>query len=100
MPAAEARIPTENASRYLVRLCRHAATPPEIRRAECSETEGTLILSGGQCALRAVGGVLTLRVEASEQDGLIKIEELIANRLEKFGRRERLAVAWQPVHPD
>jgi hypothetical protein len=114
MPAAEAQVPTENAGRYLIRLCQHAGkmrshlghtprshsgggAPPEIRHAEWSGTDGTLILDGGRCTLRAVGGVLTLRAEANDQDSLARIQELIAERLEKFGRREQLAVTWQPI---
>jgi hypothetical protein len=114
MPAAEARVPTENASRYLSRLCRHAGkmgglrghrprshagggAAPEIRHAESSDTSGTLIMNWGQCTLRVADGVLTLRAEASDQDSLTRITELIAARLEKFGRREHLAVTWQPV---
>jgi hypothetical protein len=114
MPATEARIPTENAGRYLVRLCGHAGkmgsrlghrprshaaggAPPEIRHAECSDTDGMLTLSTGRCTLHAAGGVLTLRAEADNQDSLTRIAELIAARLERFGRREQLTVTWQPV---
>jgi hypothetical protein len=114
MPAAEARVATENASRYLTRLCQHAGkmgshlghrprshagggAPPEIRHAESSDTSGTLILNWGQCTMLVADGLLTLRAEAGDTDSLTKIEELIAGRLEKFGRREHLVVTWQPV---
>jgi hypothetical protein len=114
MSAAEARIPTENASRYLARLCQHAAqmgahlghrprrhagggAPPEILRAESSDGRGTLVLNWGQCTMQATDGMLTLRAEAGDPDSLTRIEELIAGRLEKFGRRERLTVTWQPA---
>jgi hypothetical protein len=114
MPAAEARVRTENAGRYLIRLCRHAGqmrsrlghrprshagggAAPEIRHAESSDTSGTLILNWGRCTLQAADGTLSLRAEASDQDSLIKITELIAGRLEKFGRREQLTVTWEPA---
>jgi hypothetical protein len=113
MPAAEARVSTENAGRYLVRLCGHAAkmgrrlghrprahagggAPPAIRQAECSGTDGTLILSTGRCTLRADGGLLIVRAEADDPGSLTQITELIAARLEKFGRREGLTVTWRP----
>lgn len=116
MPAAEAQIHTRDASRYLIRLCRHAGkmrsrlgheprrhtgggTPPEIRTAEWSETSGSLILSLGRCSLRAADGMLTIRAEASSAQDLEQIQDLIARRLEGFGRRERLTVTWQPA-PD
>lgn len=115
MPAAEARVQTQNPQRYLARLCQHAGkmgshlhrrprrhagggAPPEIRHAEWSGTDGTLILNWGQCALRAADGVLTLRAEADSEDDLARIQNLIAARLEKFGRREHLTVTWQRTH--
>ncbi len=112
MPAAEARIPTPNAERYLTRLCQHAAkmgsslhhrprghaggdAPPEIRRAECSGGDGLLVLNGGQCILRASGDTLTLRAEAGSEDDLTRIQDLITARLRKFGHREHLAITWR-----
>jgi hypothetical protein len=114
MPAAEARVRTDNASRYLIRLCRHAGqmrnrlghrprshagggAAPEIQHAQSSETSGTLILNWGRCTLQAADGMLTLRAESGDQDSLIRITEPIAGLLEKFGRRERLTVTWEPA---
>ena len=70
MPAAEARVVTENAGRYLTRLCQHASkmngpmrhrprshagggAAPEVRQAECSDTHGMLVLSWGRCTMQA-----------------------------------------------
>jgi hypothetical protein len=114
MPAAEARVTTENASRYLNRLCKHAGkmgshlghrhrdhagggAPPEIRHAESSDTSGTLILNWGRCTMLVADGLLTLHAEAGDADSLAKIQGLVAARLERFGRRERLVVTWRPV---
>jgi hypothetical protein len=112
MPAAEARVLTENAGRYLTRLCQHASkmngplghrprshadggAAPEVRHSECSDTHGTLVLSWGQCTMQAGRGVLTLRAEAADPGSLARIQDLVAGRLEKFGRREQLTVTWQ-----
>jgi len=115
MPAAEARIPTPNAGRYLARLGQHAGkmgrrlrhqprshagggAPPAIRHARWSDTDATLALDRGQCTLHAEPGVLMLRAEADTEDTLTQIQDLIAGRLQKFGRREHLTVTWRPTH--
>jgi uncharacterized protein len=112
MPAAEAEVQTRDPSRYLSRLCQHAGkmrgrlghqprrhgggdAPPEILHTEWSDTDGMLVLSLGRCTLRAADGVLQIRAEASSQDSLAQIQELVTRRLEGFGRRERLTVTWQ-----
>jgi hypothetical protein len=116
MPAAEARIATPNAGRYLALLCQHAGkmgtrlhhqprrhpgggAPPAIRHAECSGTDGTLALDWGRCTLHAEPGVLTLRAEADSEDNLTRIQDLIAGRLQTFGRREQLTVTWRQTQP-
>lgn len=122
MPAAEAEVQTRDPGRYLTRLCQHAGkmrgrlghqprrhsgggAPPEILHTEWSDTDGLLVLSLGRCTLRAAEGVLKIRTEADSSDNLAQIQELVAKRLEGFGRRERLTVTWQtapdaPPEPD
>jgi hypothetical protein len=112
MPSAEAHIQTGRASRYLAQLCQHASkmawpyrhrprihasggAAPEIRHAEWSETDGSLILDWGQCILHADQDALTLRACAPNDDDLTRVQDLLAARLERFGRREQLKVTWQ-----
>ena len=116
MIAAEADIRTEHAARYLARLCSHAGkmggtagrrlghwppshvrgdSPPEVRPVECSETEGIVSLNWGQWNMRALPGLLAVRAEAADEEGLRRIEDLLTARLERFGRREHLTVSWQ-----
>jgi hypothetical protein len=117
MPSAEAHVQTSSAGRYLARLCQHAGKmgrpqrhrprahggsgePPEVLRAECSETEGAIVLSWGRCALTAGPGSLTLRADAADEENLARIQDMIAGRLAKFGRRENLSVTWRPVQAE
>jgi hypothetical protein len=72
--------------------------PPAIRHAQWSGTDATLALDRGRCTLHAEPGLLTLRAEADSQDTLTQIQDLIAGRLQKFGRREHLTVTWRPAH--
>jgi hypothetical protein len=115
MLTAEANIRTEHAARYLARLCGHAGkmgtvghrpghrrpshaageAPPEVRRVECSGTEGTVALSWGQWTMRVLPGLLAVRAEAPDDENLRRIQDLLTARLQKFGRREHLTVNWQ-----
>ena len=88
MLTAEADIQTEHAARYLARLCGHAGkmggmagrrlghrrpphapggAPPEVRRVDCSGTEGTVTLDWGQWTMRAFPGRLAVRAEAADR---------------------------------
>ena len=117
MPSAEAHVQTSSAGRYLARLCEHAGNmgrpqrhrprthggsggPPEVLHTECSETEGAIVLSWGRCALTAGPGSLTLRADAADEENLARIQDMIAGRLEKFGRRENLSVTWHPAQAE
>lgn len=110
MLTAEARIVTERPSRYLVQLCRHANSMghrilrshagrapvrPDVQHVEWSDTDGTITLSSGRCTVQAGPDTLTVRVEATSEEDLQRIQELIARNLERFGRRDHLKVRWQ-----
>lgn len=120
MPVAEAQIETERPSRYLVQFCKHAAAMGashghgprvhlrailgrrEVRvHADWSDTDGVVTFDPwGQCVVAAGAGTLTLRVEATDEDNLRQIQDVITRNFNRFGRRERLTVAWhQPETP-
>jgi hypothetical protein len=111
MLVAEALVPTDRASRYLVQLCRHAnhmsrmrhqsptrddggSMPPEVERVDYSDADGVVRFAEGQWFLRATADTLTLRVEAADDDTLRRLQDGIADRLEKIGRRDQVTVAW------
>lgn len=120
MPTAEAHVQADRPSRYLVQLCRHAQqvhrlrhqpridggdaqAPPEIRadqvHVEWSDTDGIVTLPWGRCLVRANGDVLTLRVEAANEDNLRQVQDIVTRNIERFGRRDRLKVTWQRTQP-
>jgi hypothetical protein len=115
MLTSEAQIETERPSRYLVQLCRHAfgmnRMPGHRPRkhaggdslplgevqleAEWSDTHGVISFAPwGQCTLAANANTLTLRIDASDEDRLQQIQDVITRDLDRFGRRERLLVNW------
>ncbi|NEA90424.1 DUF2218 domain-containing protein, partial [Streptomyces sp. SID14436] len=71
----------------------------EQARADWSETEGSVSLPWGTIALRAAPGVLTLRIEAAGGEELQKLRTLVADHVERFGRRDGLRVSWRPDAP-
>jgi hypothetical protein len=111
MPTSEARVETDRASRYLVQLCRHAGwmsrlpghrprahgggAAPRVRHVESSDTHGVVSLDGGGFTVHAGQDALLMRVEAADEDSLRRIQDLLAGRVEKIGRRDRLAVDWR-----
>ena len=114
MPASHARIPTTRASRYLAQLCQHSGrmarlgfdqphrhseggAPPAARHADWSQTSGIIDFDGGRCTLDATDEALTLRAEAGHPEQLQRIQEGIARRVERVGRRDRLTVTWLPT---
>ncbi|MDQ2813286.1 MAG: DUF2218 domain-containing protein [Actinomycetota bacterium] len=114
MPASQATIWTGNPGRYLTQLCQHASKmgksrlhrprshagggePPQIEHADWTETDGTVTLNGGQWTMHAAPGTLMLRAEAGNDEDLKSLQDLLTARLEKIGRRDNLAVNWQPA---
>jgi hypothetical protein len=125
MLIAEARVETDRPGRYLVQLCQHLSNkgrhlgnddgkrlrhrpgghqgdhprpgPAEQVQVEWSETEGTVTFPAGQCAMLASGDALLLRAEAADAQTLEFIENLMNSHLDRFSRREPLAVTWHPA---
>jgi hypothetical protein len=121
MPTAEAHVPTDRPSRYLVQLCKHFSNkgshlkhrprnhhgddgtaarhePLDIDPAqifvEWTDTHGTVTLPRSTCDLRAGQGELVLRLEAATEADLQKLRDLLTVHLGRFGRRDQLQVEW------
>jgi hypothetical protein len=114
MPTAEARIDTERPSRYLVQFCKHAAAMGAARghgpgahlrgllarrdmrvQAEWSDTHGTVTFDPwGTCTVDVGANVLALRIDATDDESLNRIQDVITRDFARFGRRDRLTVRW------
>jgi len=112
MLAAEAQVKTDDPGRYLTQLCRHAQQvhrlrhrprnhggdgqpPPKVQHVECSETSGMISFGWGQCTMQATPGTLTLRAEATSEEDLRRVQDIVAADIERFGKRQHLQVTWQ-----
>jgi hypothetical protein len=120
MLTMEARIETDRPGRYLRQLCKHAASMGGARghgarvhlrrmlardevqvHAEWSDTHGVVTFDPwGLCTIQAVANALTLRIEAADEESLLRIQDIVTRNLDRFGRRDRLTVEWQqPAAP-
>ncbi len=64
-------------------------------RAEWTKTHGVLAFTPwGQCTLTADTATLNLRIDAGDEDGLRKIQDVLTRDLDRIGRRDGLTVTW------
>jgi hypothetical protein len=114
MPSSEAFVATDRAGRYLDQLTSHAglmgqilrrahhapagrAAPPEVRHVESCDTHGVIEFGWGRCTLDATAQALVLRAQAADEGKLRRIQDGIAARVQKIGRRDHLTVTWHQV---
>lgn len=115
MLTAEARIDTDRPSRYLVQFCKHAAAMgsagghgPRVHlgamlarrevqvHAEWSDAAGTVTFTPwGTCTMQATANTLTVRVEATDEENLRRIQDVVTRDVDRFSRRDPLTVTWQ-----
>lgn len=115
MLMVEASIETERSSRYLVRLCKHAASMGRASghgarvhanealsrgevevQAQWSDTHGTITFSPwGRCEIAATTTALVLRIEAAGDEHLRRIQDIVTRDLDRFRGGEQLAIDWR-----
>ncbi|MBL3555832.1 MULTISPECIES: DUF2218 domain-containing protein [Marinobacter] len=94
MPAKHAVVNTDDAARYLKRLCKHFSHKIE---ATWSDSQGRLEFDIGRCRLQAATTGLELHCEAPDQQQLDQLGEVVASHLIRFAGGEVDAVHWQTV---
>jgi hypothetical protein len=115
MLTAEAQVQTDRPERYLTQFCTHAMgmansrahrllahaaggalARGEVRlRAECTESHAVVEFEPwGVCTMSAGGTGLLVRVESDDESSLRRMQEIITNDLERFGKRDGLIVRW------
>jgi len=113
MLTAEARIETERPRRYLTQFCKHAASigggrhRPRLHpgnklargeiqvHADWTDTQATVAFAPwGQCTITADTSRLTVRIQATDEESLRRIQDIVTTDLHRFGRRDHLTVTW------
>jgi SAM-dependent methyltransferase len=91
---SEARVPTDRPDRYADQLVRHAGHLRGHRGAP-RVLDKTVHLGSSRCTFTTTHDALILRAEATTEQDLRRIQQLVGGRLEKIGRRDGLAVHWR-----
>ncbi len=91
MHIAEAQVRSEQASRYLVQLCKHFA---HKKPTDYDENLGRVDFQPGLCVMRAVGDRLSFRCEADSKPALDLVMKVVEVHLVRFAAREKIAVEW------
>jgi uncharacterized protein len=91
---SEALVTTAKPSPYLLQVAKHFRHKLDVR---FDEQEATIAFAFGTAELRAEDGVLRLTAVAPTEDDLHRVEHVVGSHLERFGRRDELAVAWTPA---
>ncbi len=103
--AAEARVPTAHASRYLQQLCKHWSHNLAV---EFTAERGTIVFprdargadwaGDGLVTFTAEPAALVCRIDASEAGQLTGLEGALARHLDRFAFREApLPFDWRPI---
>jgi uncharacterized protein len=88
-------VPTAHASRYLQQLCKHWSHKFDVTFDVVS---GHIPLPLGSADLAAGDMALTVMCEVPEGGDLHRIQQVVADHLNRFAFREgELAFQWQPV---
>lgn len=89
---AQAIVETSKPSPYLLQVSKHFRHKLDVR---FDERDAVIALAGGHVELRAGDDALTLTAYAQTPADLERVTNVIGGHLERFGRRDELAVNWQ-----
>lgn len=88
-----ATVPTANARRYMIQLCKHFGHKVE---ASFDDREGRIAFGVGEAAMRASPDTLMMVATAADAEGLDRLEKVMASHLTRFAFREPdMAVEWR-----
>ncbi|QTF92606.1 DUF2218 domain-containing protein [Halomonas sp. BM-2019] len=92
MPISRAEIATESGEKLIRRLCKHWAHKLEVAY---QEGEGRVTFEGGTCLMQVEEGKLVVAIEALDEEGLDRLEGVVASHLERMAGDEVLEIIWE-----
>ncbi len=91
---ATAQIPTPNAKRYLGQFVKHFAHKLPFVRHEANE-HGEVEFPLGLCTLDADELRLSVIVNASTEEDINRLKDVVDRHLLRFAFRENISINWQ-----
>jgi hypothetical protein len=90
---SSATVPTANAGRYMVQLCKHFGH--EVP-ASWNDHEGKIVFEMGEAALRAAPETLMMVAQASDAESLARLEQVMDSHLKLLALSEpQMDVEWR-----
>ena len=97
MPSTHARIATADGSRLIKRLLTHWGHRFQV---ELQERHGRVPFDADTVAeFEAGADALQARITAADPERLARMQDVVAEHLQRMARGETLEIAWQPVQP-
>jgi uncharacterized protein len=91
MTHTEATVATASATSYLRQLCRHWAHKFPVT---FDDQQGRIELPKGVCTLQATPEALHVALAVPDPADTARLQEVVAEHLQRFGFRETLVFAW------
>jgi hypothetical protein len=82
---AEARWETALSARYMAQLCKHFA---HRIRVTLNERDGRIEFEGGACDLWAEPDALRMRLTATDDEQLVRLQGVVTRHLQRFAFRD------------
>ena len=94
MLTATAVVPTDAAVRYAKQLLGHLGRKNSVEAIDGAPEGGRLVFAYGFGTVRPEGGHLVLEALAADDESLLRVQDVLARHLERFGARRELTVEW------
>lgn len=91
MSIAQASVDIPTPARYMARLCNHFTHRVTVHR---EADRARIEFPNGLCLLQATETRLEMRIEASEDAALDRLEEVVARHLKQVASAEAFEVHW------
>jgi hypothetical protein len=87
-------VPTDAAERYAKQLLSHLGRKNTVEPVDGIPDAWRLVFAYGIGTIRAEGHRIVLEADASDEESLARVKDVLGRHLERFGARRELTVHW------